>query len=115
MEASGYAGASITLHTPVGRYLRDVQIAQAVASQIDELSNVSCEVKQRDFASLVGELTTGKIKDKPHFYLIGWGNTTFDASQTIIPLLTSGGALTSYKDEEVDALMNEAQNLPGQG
>jgi len=115
VEASGYAGAEITLHTPVGRYLRDVQIAQAVASQIDGLSNVSCEVKQRDFASLVGELVTGKIEDKPHFYLIGWGNTTFDASQTIIPLVTTGGALTTYEDEEVDALMNEAQNLPGQG
>ena len=115
VEASGYAGAEITLHTPVGRYLRDVQIAQAVASQIDELSNVSCEVKQRDFASLAGEVTTGNIEDKPHFYLLGWGNTTFDASQTIIPLLTSGGALTSYKeDDQVDSLVNEAQNLPGE-
>ncbi|MGZ0746680.1 ABC transporter substrate-binding protein [Haloparvum sp. AD34] len=115
VEASGYAGAEITLHTPVGRYLRDVEIAQAVASQIDELSNVSCEVKQRDFASLAGEVTTGNIEDKPHFYLLGWGNTTFDASQTIIPLLTSDGALTSYKeDEQVDSLVNEAQNLPGE-
>jgi len=114
VEESGHAGAEITLETPVGRYLRDVQIAQAVASQINELSNVSCDVEQRDFASLAGEVTSGELENFPHFYLLGWGNTTFDASQTIIPLLTSDGALSSYReDEEVDELMAESQNLPG--
>ncbi|WP_123619844.1 ABC transporter substrate-binding protein [Halorubrum sp. CSM-61] len=115
VEESGHAGAEITLETPVGRYLRDVEIAQAVASQIDELSNVSCDVEQRDFASLAGEVTSGDIENTPHFYLLGWGNTTFDASQTIIPLLTSDGALSSYReDEEVDELMADSQNLPGE-
>ncbi|KKF39644.1 peptide ABC transporter substrate-binding protein [Halorubrum saccharovorum] len=115
VEDSGHADAEITLETPVGRYLRDVEIAQAVASQIDELSNVSCEVEQRDFASLAGEVTSGNIEDMPHFYLLGWGNTTFDASQTIIPLLTSDGALSSYReDEEIDELMADSQDLPGE-
>ncbi|MFB6177660.1 MAG: hypothetical protein ABEI99_11040 [Halobaculum sp.] len=103
----------MTLHTPVGRYLKDVSIAQAVAAQVDELSNVSAQVKQRDFAALVSEITTGKIEDKPHWYLIGWGNATFDASQTIIPLLTSDGALTTYKNEELDRLINQAQSMGG--
>jgi peptide/nickel transport system substrate-binding protein len=110
VEESGHAGAELTLHTPVGRYLKDLEIAQAVASQIDDLSNVSCEVKQRDFSTLAGELTDGDITTSPEFYLIGWGNATFDASQTIIPLLTSDGGLTSYSDEEVDDLVDQAQN-----
>jgi peptide/nickel transport system substrate-binding protein len=110
VEESGYAGAEIELHTPVGRYLRDVEIAQAVAGYIDELSNVSCSVRQRDFATLAGELTTGSIEDKPPFYLIGWGNATFDASQTLIPLLTTNGALASWSNEEFDSLMSESQN-----
>ena len=110
VEESGYAGAEIELHTPVGRYLRDVEVAQAVAGYIDELSNVSCSVRQRDFATLAGELTTGSIEDKPPFYLIGWGNATFDASQTLIPLLTTNGALASWSNEEFDSLMNESQN-----
>jgi len=114
VEESGYGGAELTLHTPVGRYLKDVEIAQAVAAQIDELSNVSAEAKQRDFAALVGEITTGSIEDKPHWYLIGWGNATFDASQTIIPLLTSDGALTTYKNDRLDELMQEAQSMGGQ-
>jgi peptide/nickel transport system substrate-binding protein len=110
VEESGYAGAEIELHTPVGRYLKDVEIAQAVAGYIDELSNVSCSVRQRDFPTLAGELTTGSIEDKPPFYLIGWGNATFDASQTLIPLLTTNGALASWSNEEFDSLMDESQN-----
>ncbi|MEF8800957.1 MAG: ABC transporter substrate-binding protein [Halolamina sp.] len=114
VEESGYAGVEIELHTPIGRYLKDVEIAQAIASQVDELSNVSASVQQRDFATLAGEVTTGKLEDKPHWYLLGWGNETFDASQTIIPLLTTEGALTSYSNEELDRLIDQAQSLPSE-
>ncbi len=113
VEESGHAGVSITLHTPVGRYLKDVEIAQAAAEQINNLSNVNCQVKQRDFQSMVKEVTTGKIKDKPHFYLLGWGNATFDASQTLIPMLTSDGAMTTWKNDEFDRLLKKAQSMTG--
>ncbi|MEZ3117014.1 ABC transporter substrate-binding protein [Halobaculum sp. MBLA0147] len=110
VEESGFAGAEITLETPIGRYLKDVEVAQAAASDIDSLSNVSCEVRQREFSSLVQDITTGNIEDKPNFNLLGWGNGEFDASQTIIPLLTTDGALTILKNDEIDSLMQEAQN-----
>ncbi|CAJ51439.1 ABC transporter substrate-binding protein [Haloquadratum walsbyi] len=108
IEESGHAGASLTLHTPVGRYLKDLQIAQAVAGMIDDLSNVSCDVKQRDFNTLASELTDGDITTGPKFYLIGWGNATFDASQTVNPTLTSDGVLTSFKSDQLDSLITEA-------
>jgi len=113
VEESGYAGTEVTLHTPNGRYLKDLEIAQAVVGYIDDLSNVSAEVKQRDFGKLASELLDGDISTGPAFYLIGWGNATFDASQTIIPLLTSGGALTSYKNDRVDELLEQAQSMGG--
>jgi len=113
VEASGYAGADIELHTPVGRYLKDLEIAQATAGYIDDLDNVSASVNQREFGTLAGELTDGDITTSPHWYLIGWGNAVFDASQTVIPLLTSDGALTSWENEEFDRLVEEAQSLPG--
>ncbi|WP_224268484.1 ABC transporter substrate-binding protein [Haloprofundus salinisoli] len=108
VEESGFAGATIELHTPVGRYLKDLEIAQAVVGYINELSNVDASVNQRDFGELAGQLTTGNIEDMPHWYLIGWGNMAFDASQTLIPLLSTGGALSSWSNEEFDNLMNEA-------
>jgi len=109
VSESGFEGAELELHTPNGRYLRDFEIAQAVVGQIDSLSNVSCEINQRDFNSLATELTDGDITTSPHFYLIGWGNATFDASQTIIPLLTTDGSVSSYSNEEVDTMMDNAQ------
>jgi hypothetical protein len=47
-------------------------VAQAAANQIDSLSNVSCELEQREFSALVQDITTGSIKDKPNFNLLGW-------------------------------------------
>jgi peptide/nickel transport system substrate-binding protein len=109
VEESGHAGVEITLQTPIGRYLGDVEIAQAAANQIDSLSNVSCELEQREFSSLVQDITTGNIEDKPHFNLLGWGNGEFDGSQTITPLMTSDGALTIMKNEELDGLIADAE------
>ncbi|RLM49589.1 ABC transporter substrate-binding protein [Halorubrum sp. Atlit-28R] len=109
VEESGHAGVEITLQTPIGRYLRDVEIAQAAANQIDSLSNVSCELQQREFSSLVQDITTGNIEDKPHFNLLGWGNGEFDGSQTMTPLMASNGALTILKNDDLDALLNEAE------
>jgi peptide/nickel transport system substrate-binding protein len=109
VEESGFAGAEITLQTPIGRYLKDVEIAQACADQIDQLSNVSCELQQREFSSLVQDLTTGNIEDKPAFNLLGWGNGEFDAAQTIIPLLATNGALTILENDRVDQYMDDAQ------
>ncbi|MDB2241418.1 ABC transporter substrate-binding protein [Halorubrum ezzemoulense] len=109
VEESGHAGVEITLETPIGRYLRDVQIAQAAASQIDSLSNVSCEVEQREFSSLVQDVTAPNIEDRPHFNLLGWGNAEFDGSQTLTPLLSSEGALTVLKNDELDGLLTDAE------
>ena len=112
VEESGHAGVDITLQTPIGRYLRDVEIAQAAANQIDSLSNVNCELQQREFNSLVQDVTAPNIEDRPPFTLLGWGNGEFDAAQTIIPLLTSDGPLTILKNDQVDSLIADAQSEP---
>lgn len=113
VEDSGHAGAEIELHTPVGRYLKDLEIAQAVAGYIDDLPNVSASVNQRDFGSLVDDLLTGNIEDKPEWYLIGWGEATFDGGLVMTALLASNGALTSWSNEEFDALLEDASTQSG--
>ncbi len=110
VEQSGFAGAEITLETPIGRYLKDVEIAQAAAADIDELSNVTCEVEQREFNALVQDVTASSIEDRPRFNLLGWGNAEFDASQTITPLLSSNGPLTMLKNDEIDGLLADAES-----
>jgi len=111
VEESGYAGAEITLHTPTGRYLKDVEVAQAVVSQIDELPNVTANVKQRDTNSLFSELSPSLDKG-PACYMVGYANAISDASYVIEPLLTEGGSSTSWEHEETQALFEEAQSEP---
>jgi peptide/nickel transport system substrate-binding protein len=110
VEESGHAGVEIELNTPVGRYLKDLEIAQAVAGYIDELPNVTASVNQRDFGSLVDELLTGNIEDKPPWYLIGWGEATFEGALVMTALLSTNGALTSWSNEEFDSLLETAAN-----
>jgi peptide/nickel transport system substrate-binding protein len=111
VEESGYAGAEITLHTPTGRYLKDVEVAQAVASQIDELPNVTASVNQRDTNSLFSELSPSLDKG-PACYMVGYANAISDASYVIEPLLTTGGSSTSWENEETQTLFEEAQSEP---
>ena len=108
VEESGHAGAEITLETPVGRYLRDVEIAETVAGFIDDLDNVSCSVQQREFGALVQEIVDGKLETRPAFHLIGFGNPTFDAARNILPYLVSDGAWMHWADDRVDELMAQA-------
>jgi peptide/nickel transport system substrate-binding protein len=106
VEESGFAGAEIELHTPVGRYLKDVAVAEAIAGQVDQLSNVTASAKQRDFTALVDQIIE---ETPPKWFMIGWGNTTFDGSTYIKPMLTSDGYFTSFHNNRVDELVAEAE------
>ncbi|KAB1187777.1 MULTISPECIES: ABC transporter substrate-binding protein [Haloferax] len=113
VEESGYAGAEIELNTPVGRYLKDLEISQAVAGYINELPNVTATVRQRDFGSLVDELLAGSIEERPHWFLIGWGEATFDGGLVMTALLSSEGVLTTWENEEFDSLLADAGQQSG--
>ncbi|MFC7072946.1 ABC transporter substrate-binding protein [Halovenus rubra] len=108
VEESGHAGAEIEIEYPAGRYLLNDELVQAAAGFIDELSNVSCEAVSRDFGTLTGELLDGDITTQPEFYNIGWGNTTFDASQTMVFWLTEGTSGYHYVNEEMGRLLSQA-------
>jgi peptide/nickel transport system substrate-binding protein len=113
VEESGYAGAEIELNTPVGRYLKDAEIADAVVGYINELPNVTATVNRRDFGSLVDELLAD-FEDRPPWFLIGWGEATFDGGLVMQALLASNGTLTTWMNDEFDALLEEAANQSGE-
>ena len=100
VEESGFAGAEIVLHTPTDRYLKDVETAQALASDINGLENVSCEAELRDFGALVDETFDVDEDTGPSFWLIGWGNTAFHPDFIVEPHLTPDGITRQYVDDE---------------
>ena len=85
VEESGHAGADITIHSTSGRYLRDTDIAETAASQINDLPNVTADADLRDTSSLFAETLDGDQESSPAIFLIGWGNPTFDANYTMAP------------------------------
>lgn len=110
IEESGYAGEEIVLETPTGRYLGDEEIARAAASQIDSLPNVSCDLEIRDFGDLTSETLDGDISSSPGFYLIGWGNPTFDANYTLVPWFMPGQASQHFEEDEVTQLIEASES-----
>ena len=110
VEESGFAGAEIELVVPAGRYLQSDEIAQACVGYIDDLDNVSCEIDLTDFGELAGILLDGDIESTPPFFLIGWGNTTFDAENNLLPWLTEGTSQYTFVDEELEDLILSANS-----
>ncbi|MWV64875.1 peptide ABC transporter substrate-binding protein [Halorubrum sp. JWXQ-INN 858] len=109
VEESGHAGVEIELHVPAGRYLQSDEIAQACVGYIDDLDNVNCEINMRDFGELAGQLLDGDITSTPPFFLIGWGNTTFDAQNNLLPWLTGGTSQYTFVDDELEELILDAR------
>jgi peptide/nickel transport system substrate-binding protein len=109
VDESGYVGTEFAIHTPVGRYLKDLEVAQAVAGAIDELPNVSCTVQQRDFGSLINEFTDGNLDTSPTAFLIGSSNPSRDASQKFNSWLLPSAVTSHVTDETYTELYEAAQ------
>jgi peptide/nickel transport system substrate-binding protein len=110
VEESGFAGESITLDVPVGRYVGGVDVAETAAGQIDELPNVSCEASNRDFGTLVGEIFAPEQDAAPPFYLIGWGVPTLDADYAMRDWFGPEANSKMANDEEIENLLEQAEN-----
>ena len=108
VEESGYAGVEIDIHTTTGRYLRDTDVAATAAEQIDELSNVTASVTERETQELFDETATGDMADSPDIFLIGWGNPTFDANYAMDSWFIEGSPFWHFEDEEIEGLLIEA-------
>ncbi|QZA88040.1 peptide ABC transporter substrate-binding protein [Salinarchaeum sp. IM2453] len=111
IEQSGYTDEELVIHVPNGRYINDVNTAEYVASQIDELDNVSCEHEVRDFGELVEEILDGDLETSPDIYLIGWGNPTHDANYGLEPWFVEGQSSYAFEDSELEQRIIDSQTI----
>lgn len=111
IEEAGLEGEEITIHTTSGRYLRDMDIADAAAGQIDELEHVDAEAEFRDTGEMFTETLDGDQETSPAIFLIGWGNPTFDANYTMSPWFDDP-VFTHYNDEDIVDLLHQANQTP---
>ena len=105
-EAGFPGGIDLTLNSPDGRYLKDKEVAEAVAGQ---LTKVWVRTRVRTFEWTTYLNQTVYIHKANPMYLIGWGNTTWDADGTLFPLWRSGNPLANHYNPDFDGMIDEAQ------
>jgi peptide/nickel transport system substrate-binding protein len=110
LKDAGYDNnLEITLWTPVGRYLMDLQVAEAIQAQLAEVG-VNMKIEQWEFQALMEEVKKG-IHDA---VLLGWSPSTGDADQGMFPVFHStqhppGSNRALYINERVDELLAGAK------
>lgn len=103
LAEAGYPnGFETTLQTPSGRYLNDLQVAQAIAAQLEAVG-VKVKIEVREFGAYNRDLFSGNAGP---MFLLGWGNPVFDADYIFYPLLRTGELLSYFSHEGIDRLLD---------
>ncbi|MFP4589800.1 MAG: glutathione ABC transporter substrate-binding protein [Candidatus Acetothermia bacterium] len=118
LEEAGYEdGLEVTLHHPVGRYMMDETVAQAVQAQLDDVG-VDVKLQTLEWATYLEFMNVPPEESEHEMYMLGWGTVTGDADYGLYPLFHTEewvpeGSNRSYTDyPRVDELLDEARVTP---
>ncbi|MCS7197555.1 MAG: ABC transporter substrate-binding protein [Candidatus Bipolaricaulota bacterium] len=116
-EAGVTLPLKLKLHHPRGRYVRDVQIAQAVQAMLGTC-RIEVELIPMEFVSFLALINKAPSEAEHQLYLLGWGTITLDADYGLYSLFHSSqwppGPFNRgyYKNERVDALLQQGREEP---
>ncbi len=118
LAEAGYPdGFEITFHHPVGRYMMDETIAQAIQSQLSEVG-IDARLETLEWATYLEFTGKNKEESEHEMYLLGWGNMTGDSDNGLYPLFHStqnvpfGSDRSYFENDEVDKFLDEARMAP---
>ncbi|MDZ7705109.1 MAG: glutathione ABC transporter substrate-binding protein [Trueperaceae bacterium] len=114
---AGYPdGFSTTLYSPSGRYLQDIQTAEAIQSQLAEVG-IDASIETLEWSSYLALTREAPEDNTVPMALLGWGTVTGDADYGLFPLfhtsewVPDGSNRAFYSNPEVDALLDEARTV----
>ncbi len=107
-EAGFPNGLEIVLHGPRGRYVRDVEVAEAVVGQLSK-SGIKTTLRTYDFVTYMNTMVY--VHKAGPVWLISWGTPTVDAETVYVPLFRSGNILSNYHNPDFDRMVDEAQTI----
>ena len=102
-EAGHAKGFDFTINSPAGRYLNDKEMAEAVAGDLRKIG-INATVKTHEWGTYMNRMYS---HNNAPAYLLGWGNTSFDADFTINPLMRSEKLLSNVSFPKLDALIDQ--------
>lgn len=107
LAEAGYAGGfKLTFTTPSGRYSMDKEVAEAVKSQLEAIG-LEIELKVLEWGVYVDQIMSHKLNTD--LWLIGWGNSLFDADGTLYSWFRSGQRFNFFSTSREQA--NKLDNL----
>lgn len=110
-------GFSTTLYSPNGRYLQDIQISEAIQSQLAAVG-INAEIETLEWAAYLAKTNLPKEENEVPFAMLGWGTVTGDADYGLYALFHStqhvpaGSNRSFYANPTVDALLDQARTNP---
>jgi peptide/nickel transport system substrate-binding protein len=109
LAEAGYAGGlEVVLHGPQGRYVRDKEVAEAVAGQLGK-AGIRTTLKTFEFVNYLNNMVY--VHKAGPIWLIGWGTPTLDAETVYGPLFKSPGIFVNWHHEEFNRMFDEAQGI----
>jgi peptide/nickel transport system substrate-binding protein len=107
-EAGFAGGVEITLHGPRGRYVRDAEVAEAVAGQLTK-AGIKTTLRTYDFVTYLNNMVY--VHKAGPVWLIGWGTPTVDAETVYGPLFKAPGIFANWHNEDFNRMFEEAQAI----
>ena len=94
------------INVPVGRYLNDKTIGEAIAADLKKIG-IQASVKPHEWANYVTATTAQKLFP---MQLQGWGPATLDADDLYSTNLHSKSPFSHFQDERLDRLVEEGRS-----
>ncbi len=103
-EAGYPNGFEVTIHTPVGKYLQDKEVAEAVAGMLSKVG-IRANIKTHEWGVYVRSMIA--TRDIP-VHLIGW-IARFDADITLSAWFTKTSQFSNFWDPELEEMIVKAK------
>ncbi len=106
-EAGFPNGVEIVLNGPQGRYVRDKEVAEAVAGQLTK-AGIKTTLRTFEFVNYLNNMVY--VHKAGPVWLIGWGHPTMDAEAIYVPLFKSPNIFVNWHNEDFNGMVEEAQS-----
>ena len=106
-EAGFPGGLDMVLNSPQGRYVRDREVAEAVAGQLTK-AGIRTTLRAHEWGAYLNNMVY--VHKAGPVFLIGWGaGGTYDAEGVYDPLFRSGKINSNYYNSDLDGMNDEAK------
>jgi peptide/nickel transport system substrate-binding protein len=106
-EAGFPSGVDIVLNSPQGRYVRDREVAEALAGQLTK-AGIRTTLRVHEWGTYLNSMVY--VHKAGPLFLIGWGaGGTYDAEGVYDPLFRSGRINCNYHNADFDGMNDEAK------